>query len=162
MTGIPRRSAGLLLHDVDDDGGLLVFLGHMGGPLWARRDEGGWSLPKGLYEPPEDAWAAARREFAEEIGAPAPAGVALDLGEFVLPGSKRLQVFAVRAPRGEVRFIASNSFAMEWPPRSGRRQEFPEIDRAGWFGLREARRKVVLSQVQVLDALEAAVEGHAG
>jgi predicted NUDIX family NTP pyrophosphohydrolase len=159
VTGTAQRSAGLLVHDVDQDGALLVFLAHMGGPFWARREEAAWSLPKGLYGPDEEPLAAARREFAEEIGAPAPAGPVADLGEFVLPSRKRLRVFAVQAPQRDVRFVASTTFRMEWPPRSGRQQDFPEVDRAAWFTLAQARRTLVRGQLPVLDALAAALGG---
>lgn len=132
-----------------------VLLGHMGGPFWARRDEGGWSIPKGLYDADrEDALAAARREFAEEIGVSAPSGEVIDLGEHVQRSGKLVRAFAVRAV-GPLRFVASNTFPLEWPRGSGRIQEFPEIDRAEWFALPEARRKVVSGQVPILDALVA-------
>ncbi|MGB7981017.1 MAG: NUDIX domain-containing protein [Candidatus Nanopelagicales bacterium] len=149
-----RFSAALLaFHHVPDEP-LAVFLGHMGGPLWARRDDGGWSIPKGEYDPDsEDPATAARREFAEEIGVPAPAGAQIDLGVHVQPGGKRVRTFAVPAPLS-LRFVMSNHFQMEWPRRSGILRSFPEIDQARWFALRDARRKVVGGQVAILDALE--------
>ena len=136
----------------------MVFLGHMGGPFWARRDAGGWSIPKGEYDPQtEDALAAALREFAEEIGAPAPVGEPIDLGVHAQPSGKRVQAYAVPADP-ELRFVASNTFEMEWPRGSGQVQAFPEIDRAQWFALVAARHKVVNGQVPILDTLAERLE----
>lgn len=150
----PRTSAALLAFHVDGSGILRVFLGHMGGPFWAARDAGGWSIPKGEFDPQaESPAAAARREFEEEIGVPAPDGPLLDLGTHVQPSGKRVIALAVRSDP-ETRFVRSNEFDLEWPPRSGRRARFPEIDRAAWFALPEARVKVVGGQVPILDALE--------
>ena len=149
-----RFSAALLaFHQVPDEP-LQVFLGHMGGPLWARRDDGGWSIPKGEYDPElEDPAAAARREFIEEIGVPAPDGEQIDLGVHVQPGGKRVRTFAVPALLS-LHFVLSNHFQMEWPRRSGILRSFPEIDQARWFPVHDARRKVVGGQVAILDALE--------
>ena len=132
-----------------------VLLGHMGGPLWARKDAGGWTIPKGEVEPGEDEHAAALREFAEEVGVPAPAGAApdLDLGTVRQRAGKLVAAWAREADL-DVTTIASNTFALEWPPRSGRMQEFPELDRAGWFSLARARGLVVAGQVPLLDRLE--------
>ncbi len=153
-----RTSAALLAYRHGGDG-LRVFIGHMGGPFWARRDAGGWSIPKGEVEPGEaELLAVARREFAEEIGTPAPEGEVLDLGVFVQPSGKRIHVFAVRAEQ-PLAFVASNAFELEWPRGSGRIQAFPEIDRAQWFAVAEARGKVVAGQVPILDALAALVDG---
>jgi predicted NUDIX family NTP pyrophosphohydrolase len=152
------RSAGILLvrgGDLDGggrDGELEVLLVHPGGPFFARRDDGAWSIPKGLYEPGEDARVAAAREFAEELGAPLPVGAEWDLGEVRLPSGKRLTVFAVRADFDPTR-VESNTFELEWPPRSGRRQSFPEVDRAEWFDLDTARRKLAKGQALFLDRL---------
>jgi predicted NUDIX family NTP pyrophosphohydrolase len=133
-----------------------VLVAHMGGPFWAAKDERAWSIPKGEYEPDEDAFAAACREFAEELGAPAPQLDYTDLGSARLPGGKVLSVWA-----GEADFdtdhVVSNTFELEWPPRSGRRQAFPEIDRAAWCAPDTARRKLVASQVVFLDRLLAAL-----
>lgn len=151
---MPQHSAALLVYD-DSAGGLRVFLCHMGGPFWAKKDDGGWSIPKGLYDPaverPED---AARREFAEEVGLAAPAGGMTGLGEVRQRSGKIIRAFAVRGDPS-LTFVTSNTFTMEWPPRSGRQQEFPEIDRAAWFTVVEARNKLVAGQVPFLDALMA-------
>jgi predicted NUDIX family NTP pyrophosphohydrolase len=152
------RSAGLLLYRRRDDGALEVLLGHMGGPFWARKDERAWSIPKGEHPDDEDALAAARREFAEETGTRPPDGPTLDLGEVPQSGGKRVTAWAVEGDLDPDR-IESNTFELEWPPRSGRRQEFPEIDRAGWFDLGTARRKVVKGQVPLLDRLEERLSG---
>jgi predicted NUDIX family NTP pyrophosphohydrolase len=146
------RSAGLLLYRVRD-GAPEVLLGHMGGPFWARKDERAWSIPKGEYGDDEDPLAAARREFAEETGSPPPDGAALPLGEVRQSGGKRVVAWALEGDLDPAT-VRSNTFVMEWPPRSGRQQEFPEIDRAAWFDLDAARRKVVKGQVALLDALE--------
>ncbi|MFD2094049.1 NUDIX domain-containing protein [Blastococcus deserti] len=148
---MPRTSAGLLLYRLRP-GGPEVLLGHMGGPFWARRDDGGWSIPKGEHGPDEDPLSVARREFEEELGSPPPAGQPAPLGELRVTSGK---VLAVWAAEGDLDATAarSNTFALEWPPRSGRLQEFPEIDRAAWFGLEEARSKLVAGQVPFLDRL---------
>ena len=145
----PVRSSGVLLHRFAG-GRLEVLLGHMGGPFWARKDDGAWSIPKGEHDPNEDAEAAARREFAEELGRPVPAGQLHPLGE--VTGRK---VLAVWTGEGDLDAdaIRSNTFELEWPPRSGRLQEFPEIDRAAWFDVETARAKVVPSQRPFLDRL---------
>ena len=124
----------------------------MGGPFWARKDDGAWSIPKGEYDPGEDPLAAARREFEEEMGAPAPSGPVESLGEVRQAGGKVISVWCLRADfdTGHVR---SNTFTLEWPPRSGRMQQFPEIDQAQWFGIEAARRKLVRGQVAFLDQL---------
>ena len=153
---MPQHSAGLLVFD-DAGGELRVFLAHMGGPFWARKDCGGWSIPKGLYDPaeehPED---AARREFAEEVGVPAPTGDLIDLGEVRQRSGKVIRAYGVRGDPG-LQFHASNTFSMEWPPRSGRQEEFPEIDRAEWFSVADASSKLVQGQVPFLKALSASL-----
>lgn len=136
--------------------GLEVLLVHPGGPFFARRDDGAWSIPKGLYEPGEDARMAAAREFAEELGTPLPAGEEWDLGEVRLPSGKRLIVFAVRADF-DTSQVHSNSFELEWPPKSGHTQRFPEVDRAEWFDLETARRKLSKGQPEFLDRLLSAL-----
>lgn len=146
---MPDRSAGLLVFRRHDTG-VEIFLVHPGGPFWAKKDDGAWSLPKGLYEPDEDPLRAAQREFAEEVGT-SIAGDFLPLGEFRLPSGKRLSVWAVEGDIDATR-ITSNSFEMEWPPRSGKRAQFPEVDRAGWFAPDTARLKLTKGQLQVLDA----------
>ena len=134
----------------------------MGGPFWARRDLGGWSIPKGEFDPAgEDPLIAALREFVEEIGVPAPTGTPIDLGVHVQRGGKRVHAFAVEADP-TLAFLASNTFPLEWPRGSGRIQQFPEIDRAQWFELDEARRRVVSGQVPILDALAARLAARSG
>ncbi|GAA1750843.1 NUDIX domain-containing protein [Streptomonospora arabica] len=152
-----RTSAGLLLYR-RGDGAVEVLLGHMGGPFWAKKDEHAWSVPKGEYTAEEEPLAAALREFAEELGRPAPAGEPFVLGEVRQSGGKTVSCFALEGDFDATR-IEGNTFEMEWPPRSGRTAEFPEIDRATWFGLEEARTKLVKGQVRFLDLLEAAVGG---
>jgi len=147
----PQRSAGILLYRRAP--GLEVWIAHMGGPFWAKKDAGAWSIPKGLYEVGEDALAAALREFAEEMGAPAPAVDYEALGEFRYSSGKLLAVFAAEADFA-VDVLASNTFPLEWPPRSGRMQEFPEVDDARWFTVDIARQKLVKGQLPILDALE--------
>ncbi|MBV8978137.1 MAG: NUDIX domain-containing protein [Alphaproteobacteria bacterium] len=127
-----------------------VFLIHPGGPFWARKDEGAWSIPKGLVDAGEDELACARREFAEETGFEAK-GPARDLGSFRMPGGKRLRVWAVGGDADPAQ-LRSNLFEMEWPPRSGRRARFPEADRGGWFGRDTALAKIVKGQRAVLEA----------
>lgn len=148
------HSAGLLVWRRTDVG-LLVFLVHMGGPFWSGKDAAAWSVPKGLYEADEDPYAAARREFTEEVGVPAPEGEAIDLGT-IRSGSKMVRAYAV--PAGpELTFRTSNTFSLEWPPHSGRMQEFPEADRAEWLTLDRARERIVRSQLPFLDRLAQAV-----
>jgi predicted NUDIX family NTP pyrophosphohydrolase len=130
----------------------------MGGPFWESKDDGGWSIPKGEFDPAaEDPMQAARREFAEEIGVPAPVGDLIDLGVHVQPSGKRIRCFAVAAPES-VRYVASNEFSLEWPRGTGIVRSYPEIDRAEWFPLAEARRKLVPGQVPILHALADALQ----
>jgi len=125
---------------------------HPGGPFWARRDEGAWSIPKGEYADGEDAMAAARREFEEETGTAPPPGALLELGEVRQRSGKRVTAWAAEGDLDPAA-IVSNTFVVEWPPRSGRMQEFPEVDRAGWFGAEEARRRLVPAQAEFVDRL---------
>ena len=150
-------SAGLLLYRVRD-GALEVLLGHMGGPLWARRDAGAWSIPKGELADGEEALAGARREFAEELGHPAPDGEAVPLGEVRQRGGKRVVAFALEGDFDPAA-LDPGTFEMEWPPRSGRRQRFPEIDRVAWLGLDDARRLVVPAQAELIDRLAGPAAG---
>jgi predicted NUDIX family NTP pyrophosphohydrolase len=152
-----KRSAGLLLYRVRDDR-LEVFLAHMGGPFWARKDEGAWTVVKGEYEESEDPFAAARREFLEETGAEAPAGRTLELGEVRQSSGKRVVAWAIEGDLDSAS-IRSNTFTVEWPPRSGLMREFPEIDRAEWFDTATARRKLIKAQVPFIDTLEREVLG---
>lgn len=149
---MPKTSAGLLPYRVADDGTLHVFLAHPGGPFWARRDENAWSIPKGEYDAGEQPRQVAAREFTEEIGVAPPAGEWLELGVFRMPSGKRITAYAVAAP-ADLAFVVSNEFEMTWPPHSGKRQSFPEVDRAAWFPLPEAVVKVVSGQVPILRAL---------
>lgn len=147
-----RRSAGLLLFRRADRG-LEVLLGHMGGPFWARRDAGAWTIPKGEPDPGEDLETTARREFAEELGLPVPAGRLHPLGEVRQSSGKVVTAWALE---GDVDpdDVVPGTFELEWPPRSGRRQTFPELDRVAWFDLDTARAKVVTAQGVLLDRLE--------
>lgn len=134
---------------------LEVLLAHPGGPLWRRKDEGAWTIPKGEYEDAEDPLAAARREFGEETGY----GIEppfIPLGEVVQKSGKRIAAWAF-AGDGDPARLRCNTFEIEWPPRSGRMQTFPEIDRVGWFGVDEARRKINPAQQALVDRLEAAL-----
>jgi predicted NUDIX family NTP pyrophosphohydrolase len=148
-----KRSAGILLHRGRGKR-TEVLLVHPGGPFWARRDEGAWSIPKGEYTADEDPLAAARREFEEELGTPPPDGPVEDLGEIRQRGGKLVRAFAIEGEL-DVEQIRSNTFALEWPPRSGRMIEVPEVDRAGWFGVAEAGKKMNPAQVELLERLAA-------
>ena len=149
---MPKRSAGLLVYRrVGDEPEVLLV--HPGGPYWARKDEGAWSVPKGEYEEGEDPLEVAIREFAEELGADPPdSNAAVDLGELRQPGGKLVRVWSLEGDL-DVTATTSNTFEMEWPPRSGRTAEFPEVDRAGWFDLDTARRKLLSGQVAFIDRL---------
>jgi predicted NUDIX family NTP pyrophosphohydrolase len=132
-----------------------VLLAHMGGPYFARRDDGSWTIPKGEYGPDEEPLAAARREFAEELGTASPATAEYhSLGVMRQRNGKQVTAWAVEGDL-DVTAVVSNTFEIEWPPRSGRRQTFPEIDRAAWFGLDAARPKLVAGQAVFLDRLAA-------
>jgi len=156
---VPQASAGILLYRRRGEG-LQVLLGHFGGPVWAKKDEGAWAIPKGLIEPGETAEAAARREFAEEIGTRIDAPLRA-LGIIRQKGGKTVEVFACEGDLDADR-IVSNEFSMEWSLRSGRFAFFPEIDRAAWFGLADARIRMLPSQLPLLDLLEAALEEERG
>ncbi|MET8977326.1 NUDIX domain-containing protein [Streptomyces sp. NPDC004539] len=151
-----KRSAGLLLFR-RREGRTEVLLGHMGGPLFARKDAGAWSVPKGEYGPEEPAWEAARREFREELGLEPPDGEAIPLGEVTQAGGKVVTVWAVEADLDPAA-VVPGTFRMEWPRGSGRVQEFPELDRVAWFDLPEARALVVAAQSAFMDRLE--LSGH--
>jgi predicted NUDIX family NTP pyrophosphohydrolase len=147
---MPKLSAGILLYK-KTSGKLEVFLVHPGGPFWAKKDEGSWSVPKGEYLEGDDAWQAAQREFREETGFEAPAGELIELGE-VKYNNKLLVVWAMEGSV-DARRVKSNTFTMEWPPKTGRKQDFPEVDRAGWFMPAYATRKLVKGQVELIDRL---------
>jgi predicted NUDIX family NTP pyrophosphohydrolase len=146
-----RRSAGILLYRRADDGP-EVLLVHPGGPFWAKKDAGAWSIPKGEYEDGEEPRAAALREFAEELGAPPPDGELVELGEVRQRGGKVVSAWAL-AGDADADAVRSNTFTMEWPPRSGTMREFPEVDRAAWFSLDEARERILPAQAPLLDRL---------
>jgi predicted NUDIX family NTP pyrophosphohydrolase len=151
MPAVAAQSAGILLHRRRDDV-REVLLVHPGGPLWARKDLGAWSIPKGEYDRDEDPLEAARREFAEELGTPAPDGPARDLGEIRQKSGKRVRAWALEGDL-DAASAHSNTFELEWPPRSGRLIEVPEIDRAEWFALEEARRRLNPAQVVLIERL---------
>jgi predicted NUDIX family NTP pyrophosphohydrolase len=146
-----RRSAGILLYRRAGDS-VEVLLVHPGGPYWARRDAGAWSIPKGEHGDDEEPLAAALREFAEETGVAIAPERTLDLGSVKQKGGKVVRAWAVDGDL-DPDAIRSNTFTMEWPPRSGQTQEFPEVDRAGWFDLETAREKLIPAQTAFLDAL---------
>ena len=146
-----KRSAGILL-DRWATGGLEVLLAHPGGPFWARKDDGAWSIPKGEYESEESPWEVAQREFREELGFPPPVGDVVELGEAKQPGGKTVIAFAVAGDL-DVSSFRSNTFTLEWPKGSGRMREFPEIDRVDWFAPTAARPKLLRGQQVFLDRL---------
>jgi predicted NUDIX family NTP pyrophosphohydrolase len=150
-----KESAGLLLFR-DANGQREVLLAHPGGPFWAKKDTGAWTIPKGEVGPAEDPLAAALREFEEETGV-RPKGDAIALPPRRQPSGKVVHAWAMRGDLDPAT-VRSNRFEMEWPPRSGRRQEFPEIDRAAWFSLAEAREKILKGQAPFLDDLERVAE----
>jgi len=149
---MPKQSAGLLLYR-RDRGMLEVLLVHPGGPFWKNKDAGAWSIPKGEHATAEDPLAAARREFQEETGIAAE-GDFVPLTEVRQPGGKLVRAWALEAAF-DAAGMRSNTFEMEWPPKSGRRQTFPEVDRAEWFSIEEARGKIVKGQLRLLDELGA-------
>ncbi|HEY5668083.1 MAG TPA: NUDIX domain-containing protein [Candidatus Saccharimonadales bacterium] len=146
-----KQSAGLLLYKKTPDG-YQVLLGHPGGPFWARRDDGVWSIPKGEFTEGEEPLKAARREFREEMGSDAPEGPVMELDSAKMSSGKVVYSWALEADLDTMTF-RSNSFKMEWPPKSGQEQEFPELDRVGWFTIAAARQKLVKGQVPLLERL---------
>lgn len=153
---MPASSAGILLYRIASGDRLEVLLVHPGGPFFARRDDGAWSVPKGLVEEGEGDLDAARREFVEETGFALPDGPCLELGEVRLPSGKRVRAWAVEGDCDPER-LASGTFELEWPPRSGARRSFPEVDRAGWFAPEAARVKLAPAQHALLERLAAAL-----
>jgi predicted NUDIX family NTP pyrophosphohydrolase len=151
-----RCSAGLLVHR-GAGAELEVLLVHPGGPMWSKRDAGAWSIPKGEYESDEEPLAAARREFAEELGVPPPDGPPRDLGEVRQKSGKVVHGWAVEGDL-DVSEISSNTVTVQWPPRSGRTLEIPEVDRAEWFGPEVAREKINPAQAVLLDRLSHILE----
>jgi predicted NUDIX family NTP pyrophosphohydrolase len=150
---MPKLSAGLLLYRVRDDV-VEVLIGHPGGPFWVRKDDGAWSIPKGEYTDGEDPWAAAQREFEEEIGLPAPVGSRITFPPLKQPSGKVVTAFAVRGDL-DLADAHSNTFDLEWPKGSGRIQPFPEIDQVGWFPVAQAKAKLLKGQRPILDQLMA-------
>jgi predicted NUDIX family NTP pyrophosphohydrolase len=149
---MPKLSAGLLVFR-EGAAGIEVLLVHPGGPFWAKRDDGAWSIPKGEYGPGEDPFEVARREFLEELGVEPPdPAAAIHLGEVRQSNGKVVTAWALPGDV-DVSLVRSNTFTMEWPPRSGRVQEFPEVDRAGWFDPVTARRKLIAAQAAFVDRL---------
>jgi predicted NUDIX family NTP pyrophosphohydrolase len=152
-----RRSAGILLHRWDG-ARLVLLLGHMGGPFWARKEAGAWTIPKGEHGDDEDPWDAACREFVEELGVPVPDGRRLDLGEVRQSGGKVVRAFAVEG-HVDPAALTLGTFEMEWPRGSGRMQAFPELDRVDWFGPEEAHGRLVTAQRVLVERLLAALAG---
>jgi predicted NUDIX family NTP pyrophosphohydrolase len=154
-----RRSAGILLwrRAGGAAGGVEVLLAHPGGPIFARKDHGHWTIPKGEIEAGESAWDVARREFEEETGFPAPDGPAIELGEVRQKGGKLVVAWALAGDL-DVDAARSNTFWLEWPPRSGRRMEVPEVDRVAWFTPAEARARIKETQIPFIDRLVAAFD----
>ncbi len=155
---VPRVSAGLLLYREGPGGEVEVLLVHPGGPFWARKDAGAWSIPKGEYDEGDDPAQRAEAEFAEELGRHAPPGPRLDLGEVRQAGGKRVRAWAVHGDI-DARATTSNVFEMEWPPHSGEHRTFPEVDKAEWFTLRDARTKLLAGQLPLLERLESTMRG---
>lgn len=151
------RSAGLLLHR-NREGTVEVFLVHPGGPYWAKKDLGVWSIPKGVFEEDERALDAALREFREETGFDPPPGPFHPLGSITQPSGKVIEAWSVPGDLDPA-MLQSMRITLEWPPRSGRRQEFPEVDRGAWFGFEEARRRIFPGQRGFLTALERSLVG---
>ena len=152
-----KRSAGLILHRRNADGVIEVLLVHPGGPFWVNKDLHAWSIPKGEYDEGEDAETVALREFEEELGSPPPDGARRLLGESGASGRKRISAWALEADF-DATHVASNTFQLEWPPRSGQIKEFPEVDSAAWWTIETARTKIHKGQIPILDALLAVLD----
>jgi predicted NUDIX family NTP pyrophosphohydrolase len=158
---MPRSSAGLLVYRMSGEapGTVELLVVHPGGPFWAKKDQGAWSIPKGEHEPGDDPAACAKREFSEELGVAPPKGPWTDLGDVVQSGGKRVHAWAVRGDL-DASQIRSNTFEMQWPPRSGQTCSFPEIDAVAWVTVDEARQKLVSAQVAFVDRLVACLGGY--
>ncbi len=154
---MPKLSAGLLLYRITDDG-VEVLIGHPGGPFWARKDEGAWSIPKGEYVDGEDPWSVALREFEEELGKAPPAGPRIEFAPLKQPSGKVITAFAVRGDL-DLEGAVSNTFELVWPKGSGNIRVYPEIDRAGWFSVAMAGEKLLKGQRPLLEFLMAAIQG---
>jgi predicted NUDIX family NTP pyrophosphohydrolase len=157
----PLRSAGLLPYRLGEGCVLELLLVHPGGPFWAKKDDGAWSVAKGEHDADEEPEQAASREFAEELGQQPPPGPRLDLGEIRQPSGKRVRVWAVEGDV-DVEAVVSNEFELEWPPHSGRTTSFPEVDRAAWMPAATAKRKLVKGQVEFVDRLVARLQESSG
>jgi predicted NUDIX family NTP pyrophosphohydrolase len=153
---LPKLSAGVLVYRTRDRV-VEVLIAHPGGPFWARKDDGAWSIPKGEYADGDDPWSAAQREFGEELGLPVPAGPRVDFGPLKQPSGKVVTAFAVRGDL-DVTDARSNTFELEWPKGSGRMREFAEVDRVAWFPVAQARTKLLKGQRAFLDQLMARPE----
>lgn len=155
---MPKQAAGILLYRRSPRG-LEVLLAHPGGPLWSRKDLGAWTIPKGQFGPEESALDAAKREFEEEMGSPASGtgGAFVELGSIRQPSGKIVHAFTAESDF-DVTQVKSNLFTLEWPPRSGRSGHYPEVDRAEWFSIEEARKKILRGQEPFLDRLLAALK----
>jgi len=156
LCGMSRKSAGILMYKQVADG-ILVLLVHPGGPFWTKKDEGAWTIPKGLVEEGEEPFEAAKREFREETGG-SPYGEAIALEPLRQPSGKVIHAWALRG-EFDPATLTSNTFLMEWPPNSGQQREFPEVDRAGWFSMEEAGRKILKGQAPLLGDLHRKLNG---
>ena len=153
---MPKFSAALLLYRVEH-GSVEVLIGHPGGPFWAKKDDGAWSIPKGEYVAgEEEPWCVAQREFEEELGKPPPDGPRIDFPPLKQPSGKIITAFAVRGDL-DLAGTVSNTFSLEWPKGSGNVREYPEIDRVSWFSVAEARSKLLKGQRPLLDQLMDAI-----
>jgi predicted NUDIX family NTP pyrophosphohydrolase len=149
---MPKLSAGILLFRNNERDVVEVLIVHPGGPFWVKKDDGTWSIPKGEYSEGDDAYHAAVREFREELGSEVPSGPSIDLGEIKQASGKRIHVWAIEGDL-DASTIVSNTFEMEWPPKSGKTAEFPEVDRAAWVSIAVASRKLLKGQVEFLTHL---------
>jgi len=147
-------SAGILLYRLDDGGAVSVLVAHMGGPYWSAKDEGAWSVPKGEFDESESALDAAKREFREELGVDPPDADYAELGTFPYSSGKRVTIFVTDGAGFTATEFTFGEFEMQWPPRSGRTQSFPEVDRVEWMPVADARTRLVKGQRPALDKLD--------